>query len=94
MKELNENTLKNYKSGPLYARVRDLLIDYIAELPPEKEYLPYEYEMEESLKVSRQKTRMFFWHQSRKKQFLMQKMCSNQFLMVSDTSVLLSNFLD
>ncbi len=57
MKELNENTLKNYKSGPLYARVRDLLIDYIAELPPEKEYLPYEYEMEESLKVSRQSIR-------------------------------------
>lgn len=57
MKELNENTLKNYKGGPLYARVRDLLIDYIAELPPEKEYLPYEYEMEESLKVSRQSIR-------------------------------------
>ena len=57
MKELSENTLKTYRNGPLYMRVRDLLIDYIAELPPEEEYLPYEYEMEKLLKVSRQSIR-------------------------------------
>jgi len=57
MKELNETNLKLYKNGPLYARIRDLLLDYIAEQPEEEEYLPFEYELEKLLNVSRQSIR-------------------------------------
>jgi DNA-binding LacI/PurR family transcriptional regulator len=57
MKTLSEYEINGQMPGPKYEQLRGVLLDYIAHLPLEVDYLPYEYEIEEQLKISKRTIR-------------------------------------
>jgi DNA-binding LacI/PurR family transcriptional regulator/DNA-binding transcriptional regulator YhcF (GntR family) len=57
MKMLVDYEINEQVPVPKYEQLRGVLLDYITHLPLDVEYLPYEYEIEEALKISKRTIR-------------------------------------
>ncbi len=57
MKQLSEYSLDSKDNAPKYERVKRVLLDFIAHLPDDVNYLPFEYTLEEQLQISKRSIR-------------------------------------
>lgn len=57
MRQLGEYSLTQENKSPKYEQLKNILLDYISQLSGNVEYLPYEYDIEESLGVSKNTVR-------------------------------------
>lgn len=60
MKLLEDYNINEKSTVPKYDQLRTIMLDYITNLPPDVEYLPYEYEIESQLHVSKRTIRRAF----------------------------------